>query len=435
MLSKIVHHSYKVSVVLTVLPTLVLVASGCAQEAPDSALANVKPVVVAESAKIPDDTNFAFQKTYVSSDVNKFKWGGGLTDGSWESDADGTFATGDADTYPKTVTIDLEQEKTIGTVLLGVPSFGSTKTIEVSLSTDKLTFTPVGRHVFTLRQEEKHLFTFAATQARYVRLNYLDHYSEPIRYQKFVFTTEVEVYAPGVKPASIPANTKVSPPSALEAADMPMFRKGRDGKIASGYVKLHESFLQRGKDGKIGVLFLGDSITAGWATKSGDIWQKYYGAYDPANFGIGRERTQNVLWRIANGELDGIEPKVLVLMLGTNNSTYPVEEIIKGDKKVIAEIHRKLPKTKLLLLGIFPRGAKASDPVVAAVRAKLATVNAELARLDDGDKTRYLYIGSKFLDSKGDISQDIMPDALHPNVKGYQIWADAMKPLLDEMMK
>jgi lysophospholipase L1-like esterase len=216
--------------------------------------------------------------------------------------------------------------------------------------------------------------------------------------------------------------------------DQPAVKTGKDGKPDAGFLAKHESFLKRGKEGPIGVLFLGDSITAGWAG-SKPIWDKYYGMYQPANFGIGGDRTQHVLWRIANGELDGIDPKVVVLMIGTNNSGSSAEDILKGDTAIVNQIHSKLPKAKLLLLGIFPRGMDPKDAGTAKLREKLATVNVGLAKLDDGKQTRYLDIGPKFLAPDGVLAKDIMPDALHPNAKGYQIWAEAMQPLLDELMK
>jgi beta-glucosidase len=222
--------------------------------------------------------------------------------------------------------------------------------------------------------------------------------------------------------------------AAQQPADVAAPKTDAAGQIQPRFQMMHESFLKRGKEGKIGVLFLGDSITEGWG-RAKETWDSHFGKYDPANFGIGGDRTQHVIWRIENGELDGISPKVVVLMIGTNNSGYAAEDILKGDQKIVQQIHQKLPNTKLLLLGIFPRGADLKDPKVAAVRAKLKTVNEGLAKLDDGNKTRYLDIGNKFLDAEGNLPADIMPDALHPNAKGYVIWADAIQPLLDEMMK
>ncbi|HYF34102.1 MAG TPA: GDSL-type esterase/lipase family protein [Prosthecobacter sp.] len=203
------------------------------------------------------------------------------------------------------------------------------------------------------------------------------------------------------------------------------------GQPNASFIQKHESFLKRGKEGPIGVLFLGDSITAGWAGAGKKVWDENFAQYQPANFGIGGDRTQHVLWRIANGELDGIDPKVVVLMIGTNNNGYPTEDIIKGDKKIVEQIHAKLPNAKLLLLAIFPRGAEPTHPL----RAKLAEVNKELAKLHDGKKTFYLDIGKEFLDASGNLPADIMPDALHPNEKGYQIWAAAIKQPLADLMK
>jgi lysophospholipase L1-like esterase len=128
---------------------------------------------------------------------------------------------------------------------------------------------------------------------------------------------------------------------------------------------------------------------------------------------------------------------VLVLLIGTNNIGYPAEDILAADTKIVAEIHDKLPQTKVLIIGIFPRGADPSDPNVAEMRAKIIAVNKGLALLDDGTKTRFLDLGDKFLTPDGKITRDFMYDAvaLHPNQAGYQLWADAMKPLLTDMLK
>jgi len=222
--------------------------------------------------------------------------------------------------------------------------------------------------------------------------------------------------APATRPTSRPVVVQPRVPT-----DQPAAKEDGHGNISPPFLAAHQAFLARGKKGKIGLLFLGDSITQGWNSAK-TVWQSHYGNDDPANFGIGGDTTQNVLWRIQNGELDQIHPKVVVLLIGTNNIGASAVDILKGD-------------TKLLLLGIFPRGADPKDPRVAAVREKIKTVNLGLAKLDDGEKTRYLDIGDKFLNGDGVITKDIMRDALHPTAKGYQIWADAMQPLLDEMMK
>ncbi len=220
-----------------------------------------------------------------------------------------------------------------------------------------------------------------------------------------------------------------------EPADVAAPQLGPDGNLDLHFEKDHEQFLQRRDEGKIGLLFLGDSITEGWKWWGKEVWPKYYPQMNAANFGVGSDKTQNVLWRIANGELDGISPKVVVLLIGTNNIGYPEEDILKADEKIVQEIHEKLPDAKLLILGIFPRGADPTDPKVAEMRAKIKFVNEGLAKLDDGGKTRFLDIGDKFLGADGTISASVMHDFLHPTAAGYEIWADAMNPLLNQMMR
>lgn len=149
---------------------------------------------------VPDPTgpNLALQKPYTTSAPNQYGYGiGALTDGSWEANGTHTFATDDADTFPKTVTVDLGTPTLLGAVRVGVPPFGSTKTIRVSLSTDGQKFIDVGAYVFSLRREERHLYKFAPTSARFVRLTFPDHYDEEADFShNFAFASEVEAYAP-----------------------------------------------------------------------------------------------------------------------------------------------------------------------------------------------------------------------------------------------
>lgn len=203
--------------------------------------------------------------------------------------------------------------------------------------------------------------------------------------------------------------------------------------------KRHQEFLAEAKKGGINVLFLGDSITDFWRNRGSNVWNHYYAPLHAANFGISGDRTQHVLWRIDKGELDGIKPKVVVLMIGTNNTgkerdkktvRNTVPETIEGVQAVVAEIRKRLPESKILLLGVFPRGATIDDPQ----RAEVALVNTVIAKLNDGKTIQYLDIGSCFLDDKGNLPRDIMPDSLHPNERGYQIWADAMNPTLFKML-
>jgi beta-glucosidase len=204
------------------------------------------------------------------------------------------------------------------------------------------------------------------------------------------------------------------------------------------FLQLHASFLARGKAGPIGVLFVGDSIVNHWRIAPA-IWDKYFGKYQPANFGIPGDMTQNVIWRLEHGEFDGLHPRVVVFMLGTNNTSgNTAAEIFAADKKIIDGIRAKIPETKILLLGIFPREARKQDPGapgLSPLMTVINAVNAQLATLDDGRSVRYLDLGPKFIDPDGQISPAIMADGVHPTVAGFQVWADAMQPLLDEMMQ
>jgi beta-glucosidase len=236
--------------------------------------------------------------------------------------------------------------------------------------------------------------------------------------------------APAQSPA--PAPQAATAPAVTVDASAPIPKRGN-----ARFYELHASFLKRGKE-PMGVLFLGDSITEGWG-KAPDVWKEHYEKYQPANFGIGGDQTQHVIWRIEDGELDGISPKVVVLMIGTNNSSrHTAAEITAADTKIVRLIREKIPSAKVLLLAIFPRGPRKGgttpDPWEKRMEV-IHAVNAELAKLDDGKNVRFLDINAGFLGADGKIPDAIMPDQLHPNAAGYKIWAEAMQPLLDEMMK
>ena len=246
--------------------------------------------------------------------------------------------------------------------------------------------------------------------------------------------TTAAVQAQTPAPAPVPAAPPVAPVVVMppQPPDVPAEKYGKDGKINPGFIASHEKFVSIAKEGKAQLVFLGDSITAGWGGKK-DIWEKAFGAYTPANFGIGGDRTQHVLWRIQNGELDGIKPKAAVLMIGTNNSgTDSAEGIAKGVTAIVETIRSKQPQAKILLLAVFPRGEKASPN---PGRDKLKQVNAIIAKLDDGKNVFFLDIGDKFLQPDGSLTKEIMPDFLHLSAAGYQIWADAISPKLAELMK
>ncbi|MDB6015857.1 MAG: hypothetical protein JWR19_346 [Pedosphaera sp.] len=198
------------------------------------------------------------------------------------------------------------------------------------------------------------------------------------------------------------------------------------------WVGRHDGFVTIAKQGDFDLLFVGDSITDGWRGSGKTVWGKYFAPMKAANFGIGGDQTQHVLWRLDNGELEGAHPKLAVLMIGTNNlRNNSNEEIAEGIAVIVKDIRTKCPATKVLLLAVFPRAEKAEAPE----RAKIKAINDIIAKLDDGKMVKYLDISAKFLDADGTLPKAIMPDSLHPNEAGYQIWADAVLPTVQQMMK
>jgi lysophospholipase L1-like esterase len=223
---------------------------------------------------------------------------------------------------------------------------------------------------------------------------------------------------------------------AQEAPDEPCIKLNKDGQPDGGFEWKTREFCKRGKAGPIGVMFIGDSITAGW-DKVPELWQAEFGRWLPVNFGIGGDRTQHVLWRIEQGMLDGHPPHVVVLMIGTNNLGWkrPTTEIIRGQHAIIAQIHHRLPKARLIIMGLLPRGLDPAQAGTQQMRLAIAEINRELATLDDGNQTRFLDIGNAFVDPAGTVKPDLLPDGVHPNATGYQIWAAALRPILDDMMR
>jgi lysophospholipase L1-like esterase len=241
---------------------------------------------------------------------------------------------------------------------------------------------------------------------------------------------------PAVASASTPATTPK--PLPLQPPDVPAVRYALGTREPDkGFVDSHERFLAIARLGKAKLVFFGDSITANWSSKAYEIWKKSFGQWEPANFGVSGDRTQHVLWRIENGELDGLKPKAVVVMIGTNNvGGYSADAIAGGVAKIVEAIRAKTPDAKVLLLAIFPRGEKAStleEPNKA--RDTVAQANAIIAKLADNQHVFFLDIGARFLQPDGSISKEIMPDFVHPSSAGHQIWADAITPKLTELMK
>ncbi len=202
----------------------------------------------------------------------------------------------------------------------------------------------------------------------------------------------------------------------------------RDG----GWMERHESFNNRVKQGNVDLLLIGDSITQGWEVAGKDVWAEFYDKRNAVNLGIGGDRTQHVLWRLDHGNVDGISPKLAVLMIGTNNSNFndnTAEEIGAGIQGIVKKLREKLPNTKVLVLAIFPRGEKPNPQ-----REKNAKASAIAAKSADDKNVFYLDIGDKFLEPDGSLTKEIMPDYLHLSPKGYRIWAESIEPSVARLM-
>ena len=245
----------------------------------------------------------------------------------------------------------------------------------------------------------------------------------------------------------------MSSPAAPAAAVDPALRDPQKNSALkpepreAGWVKRHEGFVELAKKGDVDVLFLGDSITDFWRREQTDkqvggkkVFDANFSHLRTANFGISGDRTQHVLWRLQNGELNGIHPKVVVLMIGTNNIGFERDgttprntsaEAAEGVTAIVQLLRAQLPKTKILLLAVFPRSANPTDPVLVHVNE----INARIVKLADGKNVRFLDLGPQFLAADGTLPKDIMPDLLHPNEKGYEIWAAAIKQPLADLLK
>ena len=218
-------------------------------------------------------------------------------------------------------------------------------------------------------------------------------------------------------------------------ADQPLPRTDRNSQIA------HEQLLEKAKKGGIDIYFEGDSITRRWgATDYPEFlanWNQNFFGWNAADFGWGADLIQNILWRLNNGEMDGVNPKIIVLLAGTNNvgnamipgkEEEKVADITKGIEAIIRIMRGKAPEATIILMGIFPR-----NDSIAAMPA-INKINANLSKLADGKKIRYLNINEKLADAEGKLFDGMTKDKLHPTIQGYQVWADALKPIFLELL-
>jgi beta-glucosidase len=203
----------------------------------------------------------------------------------------------------------------------------------------------------------------------------------------------------------------------------------------AGWTQRQESLNKSAAEGagRAQVVFIGDSITQGWEGAGKEVWARYYTHRNAVNLGIGGDRTQHVLWRLENGNLPaGLKPKAAVVMIGTNNSNgedNSVEQIAEGVAAIVSKLRARLPDTTVLLVPIFPRGENAN-----AQRGKVAQVNQIVQKLVDGKSVRWVDFGHRFIDSKGVIPRDLMPDFLHLSPAAYGIWAESLEPQLSAIL-
>lgn len=208
------------------------------------------------------------------------------------------------------------------------------------------------------------------------------------------------------------------------------------------FMPAHEALLAKAKQGDIDVYFLGDSITRRWHANDypahQENWRQNFLGWNAADFGWGGDTTHNVLWRITNGELDGVTPKVVVLMVGTNNigGTPPddeqakVDEVVGGIEAILDVVQEKAPQARIVLMGITPRNTNGSP----AVMPTIDKINDRIAAFADGERIVYLNINDKLADADGKLFDGVTDDGLHLSDKGYQIWADALKPLFTQWL-
>jgi N-acetylglucosamine-6-sulfatase len=214
----------------------------------------------------------------------------------------------------------------------------------------------------------------------------------------------------------------------------PCKRQDGDAVKKAAWDQSHADFLAVAKKGGVDLLFLGDSITNQWREQGKPVWDKHFAPLAAANFGINGDQTQNVLWRVENGELEGLAPKLVVLMIGTNNtakSRHSPEDIAAGVSAILGVVRDKCPQAKVLLLGIFPTKVEPEN----FYRVNNDRTNTLLAKLDDGGKTiRFLNINDKLMERDRTITREMFPDLLHLSEKGYTIWAEAIVGTVREMM-
>ena len=199
----------------------------------------------------------------------------------------------------------------------------------------------------------------------------------------------------------------------------------------SAWYELHAEDTELATQGEASVVFIGDSITQGWNGAGKAIWDKHFAPMGAVNFGIGGDMTQNLLWRLQYGATENLDPKAVVLLIGTNNFAFTEDSpeiIAAGIIAVVDQLEKSYPNTDILALGVFPRSESPNH----SIRPRIKRINRIAASLDARARVDYLDIGNSLTESDGSISKDVMPDFLHLSEEGYRRWADAILPWLTE---
>jgi len=196
------------------------------------------------------------------------------------------------------------------------------------------------------------------------------------------------------------------------------------------HITKHNKILRMKYEIDIQLVFLGDSLTRRWEDNI-DVWNKYFSAYNAANFGVGGDCLENIKWRILNGELDGIDPKVIIVLAGTNNLDKDFEEtIVNGIREIAEIIQHKLKNTKLVILGLLPRNVNETGINYAR---KIGRINEQLDSLYANTEIAYRDIGTDLINKQEVVSDTIMPDGLHLNANGYEIIGPKLRDIIDEL--
>jgi beta-glucosidase len=196
----------------------------------------------------------------------------------------------------------------------------------------------------------------------------------------------------------------------------------------------HAEKIEQAKGTDIDLIFIGDSITHAWEREGAEVWQQYYQSRNAFNLGFSGDRTEHVLWRLENGAIDSMNPKLAVLMIGTNNTGHrmdPAAHTAEGIERVVDVLRGKLPEAQVLILGIFPSQVSRFNDM----RKRNEEINRLISALADSKMVHYLDIGQSFIREDGTLREDLMPDLLHPNAAGYRVWAEAMEPTIRRLLQ